>query len=199
MLRVGRQGERVDSLTTVLDLDYTGGPDGTVAMPLGRQTAFAARDSSIFVATGDDYQVDVYDLSGSLVRIQRRDGQRRVASETNKSAWFAALLAEALDDREAAWVRERYRSVPFPERLPAYSQRMLHDDAGNLWVEQFAAPDDTVRVWDVFDNRGQYVVEVKVPSPFAISQVVSDQVLGIWIDTLDIQTVRAYKLQRVGQ
>jgi hypothetical protein len=73
---------------------------------------------------------------------------------------------------------------------------MLVDELGNLWIERFLAPGDTMREWDIFSASGEYITLVSVPSSFEVKQVIGEDAIGIWTGDLDVETVRVYDLAK---
>jgi hypothetical protein len=194
LLRVAPTGELVDSFPTLRDADYVGTPERNIIIPLGRRSAALAVDSLLYVATGDAYEVEVYGPGGNLRHIFRRFGDRRPVSPEHVETLRDELLSQASDDNSRRRVEQTLADLPLPDRFPAYSRSMLGDAAGNLWVEHYLAPGDTARAWDVFDPEGQYVTAVTVPAEFELKQVIGEEAIGIWTDTLDVESVRIYTL-----
>jgi 6-bladed beta-propeller protein len=77
---------------------------------------------------------------------------------------------------------------------PHYTRliRAWHDDAGALWIRD--SGDD--RRWQVYTRPGPPAGTVVLPPKFTLLQIGDDFVLGQLQDSLDIEEIRAYSLQR---
>ncbi len=68
--------------------------------------------------------------------------------------WY---LDELLNAVGTANERRRWRLfvevVPAPRFVPTYQAKLV-DAVGNIWIERFRTPDDTVQKWIVFDGGG---------------------------------------------
>ena len=94
--------------------------------------------------------------------------------------------------------------LPSDQTLPL-TKRVLRDDVGWVWVEHY--PPDAEpplmqhgylvsRTWSAMDPDGETVVEVVLPPRFQPFQIGQDFVLGVARDTLDVQWVHRYALER---
>jgi hypothetical protein len=54
------------------------------------------------------------------------------------------------------------------------------------------------RRWLVFDGEGVLVAMVDTPDGFQPHAVVADRVWGVFRDSLDVDTVRAYSLEKIS-
>ena len=194
LLRVAPTGELIDSFPPIPNVDYFGTPERDIVIPLGRRSGVLASDSLLFVATGDFYGVQAFGPGGGLRAIFRHTGERRPVAPEHVEILREEQLSRAASDDARRRVEQSFLEMPMPEELPAYSAAMLVDDSGNLWVERFLAPGDTVREWDVFSRSGEYVTVVSVPRSFEVKQVHGQEAIGIWTGDLDVETVRIYDL-----
>ena len=90
-------------------------------------------------------------------------------------------MAQVLDDS------------PIRETMPAY-RSILVDRVGNLWVEEYRRPGDTLPRWTVFNGEGELLGTLSLPDRFVVNDVGNDCVLGRWSDEMDIEHVRLYGL-----
>jgi hypothetical protein len=84
------------------------------------------------------------------------------------------------------------------EHYPAYAD-LVTTDVGELWVGsypgQLAAQHqarDPERSWLVVDSAGVLVARVGTPAGFRPHAVRQGRVWGVFQDSLDVETVRAY-------
>ena len=168
--------------------------DGSVSDTAGSQT-----DT---VAGGGDR------ASGDLVRLERiirAEPPRDLAvTESDREIFFAQerermrQMAERFPQLDAAAMERRMLEQRFPDRIPAHGNRMQVDAEGNIWLQQYdveSSPDRPTR-WSVFDPEGRLLGVVETPARFIVNDIGADYVLGIWVDELDVQHVRMYRLSK---
>ena len=94
--------------------------------------------------------------------------------------------------------RERsLREAPHGSTVPFY-ERILGDDEGNLWVEEFTVPGEPPAGWTVFGTEGRLLGTVDLPEEFRPLHIGSDFVLGVATDDLGVERVRMYRLEKGG-
>jgi hypothetical protein len=87
----------------------------------------------------------------------------------------------------------------FRAAIPAHAQRMYADALGNLWLQAYQLPGhDGPSTWLVFDTDGQWLGTVDMPAAFTVNEIGPDYVLGVARDSLDVQYVRMYRLEKPG-
>jgi hypothetical protein len=173
--------------------------------PLGLVTALAARDSLIFVGTGDRFEIAVFTDRGTRLTPYRVPGQQRVAVTD------AMRLSLAEDDRRALveFARARGRDTsavieggerPLPETrdsLPLFGQFLVDPDL-NLWVGEYTVGRAPPAAWTVIATSGQVVGTVTLPAGFTLHEPGRDYVLGVWRDEDGVEQIRMYELRRGG-
>jgi hypothetical protein len=159
----------------------------------GRSTYYAVRGSRIFVASNDSYEVLIHTRDGSLQSIVRTQHENLEVTdadvETFKEQQLASDMPSGMRDRMA----EVLENTPIRETLPAYRSILL-DRIGNLWVEEYNRPGDTVPRWTVFTSEGEALGTMSLPDGFDIQDVGDDYVLGTWEDELEVEHVQMYEL-----
>ena len=171
--------------------------------PVSYQLAFSPVISAaiavdrIYVGQADRYEVRVHDPSGALEMIIRNS---RPPEPIDREV-IAALEEERDAQRRAATERAfepaRPASASVPEVFPAF-RGLRTDAAGNLWVRRYALEDEPVQEWDVYDTGGRWIAVFSGPSHFRIREITGESVLGVYVDELDVQTVRRYRLNKNG-
>ena len=152
---------------------------------------FAAGDDRFYAGFGNRYAIRVYTSKGNLQSIIRRswrpepitaDDWEHWVVEWSK-LWVRATGAER--DREVQKVREE----PWAEELPAFSQFIV-DLSGRLWVRgahwqdaigagSLADIPAVPSTWSVFDVRGRWLGDVRMPAGFQPFEIGPDYVTGI--------------------
>ena len=174
-----------------------GKPRGTRPLPLGRQTAIAMGSERVYVATGDRYEVAVYDLSGKPLQPLRETRTPRALVRADIDYELARTVAMAASLERRAAIEQDFETLPFPKSMPAYSALRI-DQSGLVWAQnspEAASPS----TWTVYDTNGRRVATAALPSHFEVYEIGPDYVLGRFLDPEEsIPQVRMYRLRRGG-
>lgn len=168
---------------------------GSRPLPLGRQTAIAIGTDRVYVATGDRYELTVYDFAGQ--RLAPIVETRAIHATTRADIDYAKEreLGTAPPARRA--VAERvFDELPFPKTLPTYSS-VLIDMAGYIWAQEYPRGASATTAWTVFDGAGRRVATASLPTHFEVYEIGDDYVLGRFLDPDEaVPLVRVYRLRR---
>jgi len=93
--------------------------------------------------------------------------------------------------------RVMFEMMGLPDVLPAF-QSLQVNRAGWYWAELFRVGTPRTAEWLVFDPRGRARGVVELPSGLEVHQIEPDYILGRWVDTLGVEYVRRYPLDRHG-
>lgn len=198
-LRIGPQGRTLDTLLRAPGaerlLQYG---DGTIELlrPLfARSVSHAARGGRIVYGDQERYELRVYDADGMLRRLMRRSD---VDPTLREQAFEDAVekRVRAAPEPARPGLRRLYEAQPTPSTRPAYAQ-LLFDAEGRLWVQDYAVDGDA-RSWSVFDQDGAWMGDVTFPPRFRPTQILSDEVVGVWRNELDVEHVRVYGLHKTA-
>lgn len=143
---------------------------------------------------GAGYRVVVHDSAGTPVRQLCRDAPPLpiTARERGDGATARPALAEAI------------RNAPLPDTPHAFG-RLFWGAHGRLWVQRdrpapleqhdalFGAPGG---LYDVFDERGRYLGEVRAPPRARLQTASGDTVWGFEFGEMDEAWVVAYRVAR---
>jgi hypothetical protein len=120
-----------------------------------------------------------------------------------KELYFAAERRRYAESRarnprfyDEASLNRRLAETVFPPTIPAHANRMHADALGNLWLQEYVLDPDAGQRWIVFDTDGRWLGAVDTPPRFTVSEIGADYVLGVWRDSLDVQHVRMYRLDK---
>jgi hypothetical protein len=197
-------------LGTVPYLEMEQVSSGPMPIWLSSIGVFAASDERFYAGFGDRYQIRVYASDGKLQSIIRRawtptpitaDDWERWVVEWSK-LWVRSTGAER--EREIQQVRES----PWAEQNPAFSQFIV-DRGGRLWVREAHWQDaiaagslvDVPAVpseWSVFDARGRWLGDVRMPTGFLPFEIGTDYVAGI-LRVDGVNRVAIYELSARGR
>ncbi len=198
-LRANIDGSALDTIATVAGSEQYIATDGSggftvTSVLMGGYPVHAVRGQQVVLGSNEAYEVGVYSSTGALQRLIRR---RQAPRPVTDAAWNAAVRQQ-MEGLDPAWRSElegMYRKMPRPRVMPFYSAA-LFDDAGNLWLEEFRAPSDTVPRWTVFEPGGRMLGSVAVPEGFRPTHIGQDFILGVEKDDLDVESVRQYTLTK---
>ena len=137
-----------------------------------------------------------HDRSGSVCRIVRANRIPRAVTQAEIDESRAAA-GERLGGMSGPAI-DRIRATEFASTHPLHG-RFLFDEAGNLWVERYwgdLIADSGGREWDIFDADGRLTGSLTTPGGFRITYIGTQSVLGVHADSLGIETVRMYRLNK---
>lgn len=197
---------------------YTATMMGTLMvmlLPFSPSISVAPWGDLAVVAPNHRYEVRAFGTDGTLRRIVRRDHTPVSTTPAHREAFFVEFLRErgfspevASNEEEALQqVRQTMGEIPLPETLPAFATLMT-DALGHLWVEEFRILDGEFEIagqdtsegplWTVFDPDGNVLGFVETPADFRISEIGADYLLGLAADSLGVEYVRLWPLDRTG-
>ncbi len=159
----------------------------------GRFTEYAIHGNQFYVAANDTYEVRVHGLDGSLMTIVRRDHDFMEVTDADIDELRERQLGGDTPPGMRQMMVDVLDATPIRETMPAY-QGVVVDRIGNLWVEEYRRPTDSVRRWTVFSVEGVMLGTMTVPDRFAVHDVGDDYVLGEWTDEMEIEHVQIYEL-----
>ena len=190
---VGRDGEVLGTLGEFAGQQL--GRNG-YALAFGGRAEFAAGGDLAWYGHSSRFELVGHDRSGSVRRIVRAD-RIPVAVTQAEIDQSRAAAEESLRGMSGPAV-ERIRATEFASTHPVHD-RVLSDEAGNLWVERYRSrliEDSIGREWDIFDAEGSLIGHVVAPGGFQITYIGAQFVLGVHSDSLGVETVQMYRLDR---
>lgn len=197
LLRVDLGGEIMDTLGRFPGTEWYADGARVQTRPLGKQTAAAVAESTIFVGTGDAYEIGAYAADGTPRGRLRKPHRPMRLGPRDREAFLAEVTQVGGSEQDR---RERTRMLaqaPFPETMPPYSS-LSTDAEGNLWVREMQRPGATPEIsrWSVFSPEGQWIASVRGPARFKAFQVGPDWILGTQADADDVEHVRVYRVEK---
>jgi hypothetical protein len=187
-------GEIIDTIGIFAESDYhVRGSGGPGLVRFGRRAVLHVNGMSYFRGMGDTFAVDEYDATGRHVRSIRRAFEPRAVTEDLTERLMAHDVEAAPPGREEA-IRQGWTDQPVAETLPAFGEAWIVDAGGNLWVQQYATAVDPQASWTVFAREGHWLGDVAFPDGFTPHEIGEADALGVFRDSLDVETVRRYAL-----
>jgi hypothetical protein len=196
-LRIAPTGETLDTVLAAPGAErFMVLGDGFIEVirtPFARAASHALRGDRLLYGDQTSYEIHTYNLDGVLREITRRVG---IDLDINEVAYREAVEARIAAAPEPARprVRRTYDQMPIPTTRPAFGA-FLVDAQDYLWVQDFSS-DGTAATWAVFSAEGVWLGTVPLPTRFLPTQILQDEIVGVWRDELDVEYVRAYALTR---
>lgn len=165
-------------------------------VPFGKPMAVWADSTGFYYGSGESFEIVAYEPTGELRMIVRRLGARRPVTDIDAEEYVEEQMQNAPQEPDVrrAW-EVTLRAAPFPDSLPAY-RRIRTDRVGHLWVQEFDLPSEPDVTWHVFDPRGVWVSDVRVPKSWLIQDIGRDYVVAVTTDELDVEVVQLFQLDR---
>jgi hypothetical protein len=207
LVRVDADGRLLDTLALVpwsesFGVELGSGDRRFVApmpRPFARRTSAAPLVSGFVLGEGGTYAVDVYDLQG----VKRLSMRRNLtgapvtpeAIEAFRDARRSLPVSQGLQGSLDSAMTAALDSAPFPQAMPVY-ERLLVDDPGNIWVENYSIRSDQPRIWSVFNTSGRWLGDVATPPGFRMFYIAKDALYGVWYDANGTPHVQGYALTK---
>lgn len=197
-------GDQSESIITVLGDEIQVGATGARnGLTFGARTYSTASGTWIYVGSSDQYSIDVYDGSGDLRRIIRREADERAVTDSDIERYAQQALAAVFRPAEqVAPFAQRIRALGTAAVMPKY-RMLIVDSAENLWVEDWDDVGVEQGSFSVFSPEGTWLGRVELPAGLpwdrgvrGTLQIGRDYVLGVWIGGLGVEEVRLYRLNK---
>jgi hypothetical protein len=164
-----------------------------VSVPFSIGPAAAIGRNGFLVTGGAAAEVHEFDNRGRLTRIFRlSETPRPVTPEDVESAIDVMATRYNVSPSQA---RRVYEQMDFPDYWPSF-QSIRMDRLGWIWVELFRPPQDSTPRWMVFDSSGVARGTLESPPQLEVHDIGPDYILGRWLDSLGVEYVRRYRLDR---
>ena len=155
-----------------------------------RRLMFAPTDAGTWLSTGDDYEIEFVDWTGTTTGRIRWEGPDLAVTQEHLDAHRVRLRESYTGDRfEARWERER---EILPATFPAYSRVLLGDD-GTLWIQDFQRPGEQ-NEWFAFDQGGEWIHVLELPPATTLLDIGADWALVSFRDALDVERLALHAL-----
>jgi len=171
------------------------GPPILVEIPFASRPSGSVSPQGVHLTSGEDYEIESFDLRGRLVRITRVEMQRSPVTDEAKESMLNVELLRAVHPSDQSVHRRRFNDLLLPDSMPAFAG-LIVDEIGWLWARTYEwHPDRAVR-WIAIDPTGLPRGSVEMPARLEVRWIGADHVLGIWRDELGVEQVRKYSLTR---
>lgn len=158
----------------------------------GRRGRILGTGNSFMTGDASAMEVRRFSPTGKLLEIHRIDAPAKnlTASQIEQ---YKQNEMEVAKPRERPVEQKRVDEMPYPAALPAYHQ-FLVDGRGRIWLHEYSYPAVMPPRWIVMDPKTRSARTVSLPARFKPFEITSTEILGVWLDTDDVEHVRAYRL-----
>ena len=204
VLRFDLDGRLIDTLATVPGWEAYTSPAGgmTIAnmpIPFGRSVWIAASPAGVLTASSYDNELRLYDANGEPTRIIRNVAPPPGAVTDQEVAAFKERMLEGRSGPMRDMFENTFETMPAATTHPPFQAAHLGTD-GTMWVVIRTVPHDgTDLPAIVYDSSGNRLGGALLPSSLEVKEISLDRVLGIWTDSLGVESVRAYGIERRSQ
>ena len=185
-------GDAVVSLGTFPASEMYFRPPAAGPRHLGKRTTVGVGSTSVFVGTGDAFEIQRFSLDGKPSGVVRESRQPVVVTDDHITAYVKDYIAHSRRSN-ASRFEQYFRELQWPKTFPAYA-RVLVDASENLWIEEYPIPGNDIRSWSIYEKSGARIAKITLPRGFELREVGRDYVLGIWHDEFEVDYLRIYNL-----
>lgn len=168
-----------EALLTIPDVPfYEMASAGGVPLPdpLGPVTTVALTRDRLFVGTGADLAIDVYDRAGAKQARYLLPGTARRPTDAHRAAGVSEFVRFTTDATMRRAMESQLARVPSRTDLPPYSA-IFTDVQGLLWVHR-SVPGDSTSRFIVLAPEGRAIAEVELPVFTRVFEIGQDYILG---------------------
>lgn len=194
LVLTSRDGDGETDFGERLVSERWGTPNGSRPHPAGRATRFALHGDEVFVGTGERFEVEVRDLSNSLLALLRGPSVNLEITDSIKSAYLEGQLAAAPAERHPR-IRRNAEAMDWPEAFPAFVDLKV-DSEGILWLLAYSTSRVGPQVWSLLDPNEGYLGDLQLPPRHSLLEAGSDYLLLLTKDDLDVERLVKLTLNR---
>jgi len=141
------------------------------------------------------YRIEIWTTDGRLTRVIERTTGRRPptkqeivdvikAKRASSGMWRAGLVEAALEQ------------IPTPDSLPALISIAMNDVGELMVMREGHLPSHTMSVYDVFDPKGQWLGELRIPGRVGVASFGEDYLLAVRQNEDGMMLVEVLPLRR---
>jgi len=191
-------GDQAGAEFFIRDLEGGGQDARPAVIPFGKVPTATASPSHFYFSDQDEWEIQVYEPSGTLVRLIRWDWDPIPVTPADGALHIENVVSQVGDPAQEVQIRQYLGSLPLPDFFPPFGE-FLSDPAGFLWVAEFQRPELSARKWTIFDAQGALVARITLPERFNPLEIGMDYVLGVGWDEMNVESIRLFPLTRVPE
>ncbi len=192
VLRYASDGELLGALEARQELEIWDAEGVSMEVPHGDHRSVAVGSGRVVEVGHQTGRVRVWSRDGSMSEITLAVEQRPMDASA-RDAWMASYTDRIEDRPQRQQAEALLGQMPFPETAPYVSDVRVGED-GAIWLA--AADLDLARTettWIRIDDEGRATGWVRVPASLRPHAIGDAQLIGIWTDSLGVQSVRRYR------
>ena len=177
--------------------------NGMGNVPFGAGLSLGVHRDHLVVGTGETEEARYFGPAGTLARIVRWTGPDRTLTQ-GRIEEFLGFAESQAPEAARGRVRDLFAEIPYPERFPPYEDLIVSTD-GYLWIGEYLGPEQMMpetrspgQTWQIFDPDGAWLGAVKTPEGLDVLLIEEAEVIGVYLDELGVESVRAYNLVKDG-
>ncbi len=199
LVSVGAQGEVRADFGERLVSERIGTRGGSSPHPAGRATRFALHDGRAYIGSGERFEVEVWDLDGTLrelirgprVPLDMDDAMR----ESLREDYLERRLSTVDDASRRASIRTAVADMEWPNAVPAFTDVRV-DELGVIWLRRFSIDTEAPEAWSLLDPDQGYLGDLGLAPRQTLLTVGADHLLVLVRDELDVERVARLRLHR---
>ena len=161
------------------------------------EAVFAATDDGVWLGTGDDYEVEFVDWTGTTTRRIRWEGPDLAVTQEDIDQYRESLQERYRRRGNSDWRAQfesywEWESKLVPSTFPAYHGLLLGDD-GVLWIHDYVRPGERGE-WYAFDPDGRWARSLILPPRTELLDIGPDWALVRTLDEQDVQRLAVHIL-----
>lgn len=160
---------------------------------LGKKTTVAVGSKSVYVGTGDAFEIAKFSFRGERIGTLREARAPISVTAAQVTTYIKEFIASRPRRVNTSRHEQYFRDLEWPTVYPAYA-RLMVDGSDNLWIEEYPIPGRDIREWSIYANSGARMAVISLPQGFRLLDAGRDYVLGVWRDQDDIDYIRVYQL-----
>jgi hypothetical protein len=188
-------GDKPGAEFFIKDLEGSGQDSRPAVIPFAKIPQGTVSPNYFFFSAQDQYQIEAYDPSGTLVRLIRVSVDPIPVTPADGERHIESVVERVGSPDQAAAIRAQLERLPLPETFPPHGA-LLADRMDYLWVEDFQRPGQENRSWNIFDPEGGLAGRITLPERFNPTDIGADYILGLGWDEMNVEYVRMYGLTR---
>lgn len=196
VLRFSSEGRFLTNLGVWQEVEIWEGDRVSINIPHGDHVSVAAGHGLVVETAHQRGRVRIWSWDGSRQDFTL-EFQKRPMHPSVREQWIASYTDPIPERDQRRQAEALLRQVPFPESVP-YLDKVSVGRDGSVW---FAVPNPTqadgVVTWVRIGLDGRPTERVKLPDGLRLEVIDDQQVVGIWRDSLGVQSVRRYRWAEV--
>jgi len=149
----------------------------------------------VFVGEMNRAEIRSYDRDGVLLRVLRWVPPVVQVTPDDQRAFREGILTGLRRPEQTPDYQRWLSQVQFPDSKPAFEE-VIATSEGTLWVKNPSHFGSEKERWTVYGPDGVTAATLDLPVGLRVVYVSQDHVLAVWVDELDLEYVRSYRIRK---